>query len=84
VQSKHRTRPPELEVFLLSKQNMKEIEGILQRNISFCQAPSDAYLKMLEKCDGDPRSVAGQRAINQAGSNAERGWFPTWDARNAK
>jgi hypothetical protein len=52
--------------------------------INFCQEPSGQYLKMLEECGEDPRSVSGSHAINSAGSLAERGWFPTWDARDSR
>ena len=47
----------------------------------FCIVPSSAYLELLEDCDGDPRSAVGTRALIEAGPNAERGWQPTWDAR---
>lgn len=64
---------------------MKEIDSkTLQGNVKFCQAPSQAYLKMLEECGGDPRSVIARKAIGQAGFYAERGWRPSWDSREAK
>ena len=56
----------------------------MKENLKFCQEPSKAYLKMLENCGGDPRSVVGRHAINKAGSIMERGWFPTWDARDLR
>ena len=52
--------------------------------IKFCQEPSGQYLEMLAEWGGDPRSVSGSHAINQAGSLAKRGWAPTWDARDAR
>lgn len=55
-----------------------------RQHINFCQEPSDSYVEMLEKCGGDPRSVAGRHAINRAGALSERGWQPTWDARNTE
>lgn len=53
-----------------------------KHKVIFCQEPSKPYEDMLEKCGGDPRLVAGRRAVNKAGARAERGWQPTWDARN--
>lgn len=45
---------------------------------SFCQQPSDKYVRVLEECGGDPRVVEGQRAINRM---KRHGWQPAWDAR---
>jgi len=61
------------------KENPREID---EEFIKFCQEPSNQYLKMLENCGGDPRSAVGRHTINRSGSTAERGWFPTWDARD--
>ena len=47
----------------------------------FCIIPSSAYLELLEECGGDPKSVTGTRALVESGPNAEKGWQPTWDAR---
>ncbi|MBI4089695.1 MAG: hypothetical protein HY424_03220 [Candidatus Levybacteria bacterium] len=59
-------------------------EQVISReiHIDFCKAPSKAFMRSLCKLGGDPRSVIGQRAINESGSRAERGWRPAWDARN--
>jgi len=56
----------------------------LEETRKFCQAPSNQYLKMLENCGDDPRSVAGRYATNKAGDSAERGWIPTYDARDSR
>lgn len=55
-----------------------------KESIKFCQEPSKEYLQKLEDCGNDPKSVEGFYALNKAGSNAERGWQPTWDARDAR
>lgn len=52
--------------------------------ITFCQKPSDTYIRMLDECGADPRVVSGQKAINRAGHWAERGWQPTYEARDAR
>lgn len=57
---------------------------VLQRPVRFCQAPSEQYMIALEEAGYDPRSVAGIRAIKESGFNAERGWKPTWDARDQR
>lgn len=56
----------------------------MTENLNFCQKPSKEYLKKLEECGGDPRSVEGFRALNKAGTNVGRGWQPTWEARDAR
>ncbi|MBI2334387.1 hypothetical protein HYU96_01165 [Candidatus Daviesbacteria bacterium] len=52
--------------------------------MNFCQEPSKSYLKMLEECGDDPRSVAGHHAMKKAGPLAERGWHPDWEARDQR
>lgn len=52
--------------------------------VKFCREPSEHYLKLLDECGDDPRSVAGQYAINKAGGRLEKGWIPTWDARDSR
>ena len=65
---------------------MKEMlrEADIVKPVNFCQKPSEKYLETLEGCDDDPRSVVGYYAINNAGSHAEKGWVPTWDARDLR
>lgn len=53
-----------------------------QKPIKLCQEPSSAYLKILEDCGNDPRSVAGYRAIRTVGP--KRGWQPDWEARDQR
>lgn len=53
----------------------------LSGSIKFCQAPSWAYEQMLEDCGGDPRVVAGRRALNKSGWRAQRGYQESWDSR---
>lgn len=45
---------------------------------NFCQEPSSKYLKQLEEEGGDPRSVAGKKAIEDGS------WAPTYDSRDAR
>ena len=49
--------------------------------VEYCQQPSDQYMALIDDCLGDPKSALGARALQEAGSRAERGWQPTWDAR---
>lgn len=49
--------------------------------ITFCREPSNQYLKMLRECGDDPRSVAGQYAINRSHKGE---WYPAWDARDIR
>lgn len=56
----------------------------MKENLIFCQKPSELYLQMLEECGDDPKSVEGYIALIRAGNNAERGWKPTWEARDAR
>lgn len=58
---------------------MKEIDP---RSAVYCQEPSEQYLKMLENCNGDPRSVAGTYALNKSVSFLARlGCVPDFEAR---
>jgi len=51
-------------------------------SIRYCHEPSNQYLKMLEECQGDPRSVSGVYALNKMGSfRARIGYVPDFDAR---
>jgi len=52
--------------------------------LNFCQEPSETFLTKLEKSNGDPKSAVGQRALDEAGPNAKKGWQPAWDARDAR
>lgn len=52
--------------------------------LTFCQQPSNAYLVMLEECDGDPRSVSGYYAMKRSGPLMKGGWQPDWEARDAR
>lgn len=52
--------------------------------ITFCQKPSSRYMLMLEECGGDHRVVSGQYAINRAGYRTEKGWQPTYEARDSR
>lgn len=56
----------------------------MKENLHFCQEPSKVFLRKLEESNGDPKSVIGQRALDETGINAEKGWQPTWDARDAR
>ena len=56
----------------------------MKENLNFCQEPSGTYLKKLDEWGGDPRSTVSSFAIERAGNNAEKGWQPTWDARDAR
>jgi hypothetical protein len=38
-------------------------EGEVDAGSSFCQAPSEGYLDLLDEFAGDPRSVAGAAAL---------------------
>ena len=58
-------------------------EALIDRsdeNTKWCLEPSTDFYKMLEECGGDPRSVYNRFAINRI----QRGWQPTWDARDAR
>jgi hypothetical protein len=53
----------------------------LTGSINFCQRASTSYEQMLEECGGDPRIVAGRRALNKSGWRAQRGYQEAWDSR---
>ena len=40
-------------------------------------------MDFLEQCGGDPRSVAGLKAIHHSGET-RLGWKPDWEARDAR
>lgn len=51
--------------------------------INFCHQAGSKYEELLEECMGDPRSVAGIFALRMSGPNAERGYIPSFDSREA-
>ena len=53
-----------------------------REHTDFCQEPSDRYLEFLEACNGDPRVVAGLRAMRDLETTG--GWMPMIDARDAR
>lgn len=55
-----------------------------KEGIKFCHEPSEAYLKRLDECGEDPKSLEGFYALQKSGSIAERGWQPTWEARDVR
>lgn len=58
----------------------KSALGIDSEPMVFCQEPSTRYLKLLDECDEDPRSVAGFDALH----NLNQGYSPApIDARCA-
>ncbi len=61
--------------------NQKQVEQPRQDG-NFCQQPSDQYLEALEEAGGDPRVVAGERALE--GLKKTGGWVPDWEARDAR
>lgn len=59
---------------------MEKTPEVLKENIKFCRQPSHQYEEALDRCGGDPRSVIGQKAMN----NWRHGWQPAWDSRDVR
>jgi hypothetical protein len=51
-----------------------------QQDVKFCIAGSRAYEAELDNYFGDPRSVAGARAIKESARIQGR-WVPSWEGR---
>lgn len=47
----------------MSEENKISKEDQVSAKNSFCQEPSDKFLKMIEEAGGDPRSAMGLEAI---------------------
>lgn len=63
-----------------SEISIRSTETPLTGSINFCQRPSSAYLEALDDCMGDPRILAGRRALSRS-NNGRIGWKPDWDSR---
>lgn len=55
-----------------------------RQTTQYCQRPSTDYMALLADCEDDPRTAVSVEALQLAGKNAERGWFPTYDARDRR
>lgn len=53
-------------------------------DMRFCLQPSDTYMQMLDKCDGDPRLVSATMALRKAGPLAIKSWQADWEARDTR
>lgn len=54
-----------------------------RRGIQFCQQASVQCEEAIEKADGDWRLAFARVALNASGPNAERGFQPPYDGRDA-
>ena len=63
-------------------QEQKPTPRATRADESFCQQPSEKYLRLLEEAGGDPRSVSGFQALQDLDKTG--GWAPDIESRDAR